>query len=169
MTAFNKNNPFKTPEGYFENFSDALEDELRLEKLNVSKEAGFAVPESYFENLTQELLLKIEPKETKVVSLYKRYYVAAASIAAATIIALITLGIYQNQKQNLTVNTDIALEVIEDYILEDEGVFFDFNLTNELVVTEDLQFDLESIATQEIETFLETELDNINFEDYEND
>ena len=43
MEELNKNNPFKTPEGYFENFSGDLFDKLSEEKLDVPKEDGLSL------------------------------------------------------------------------------------------------------------------------------
>ena len=120
MEELNKNNPFKTPEGYFENFSDALEDKLRLEKLNLSKEDGFAVPENYFDNLTQDILLKVEPKEIKVFSLSKRYYYAAASIAAVFILGFV---LNMNTKEAPSFDA-VASTDIEDYF---DNYVYDFN------------------------------------------
>ncbi len=92
MKEFNKNNPFKTPEGYFEDFENRLMDKLSQGKSNIPKEEGFAIPENYFESIQGEILDKIQAKETKVIPLnsYKKYYYAAASIAA---VALIIFGV----------------------------------------------------------------------------
>lgn len=120
MTAFNKNNPFKTPEGYFENFSESLDDTLRLEKLNVPKETGHNVPEDYFDGLTQEVLSKVAPAKTKVVSLNNRFYYAAASIAAVLMVGFI---FNMSVKEKPSFDT-IASTAIEDYY---DDYVHDFN------------------------------------------
>ncbi len=91
MEEFNENNPFKTPEGYFEGFENRLMEKLSQGKSNIPKEEGFAIPENYFDSIHSAVLDKIQAKETKVISLkpYKKYYYAVASIAA---VALLIFG-----------------------------------------------------------------------------
>ena len=120
MKELPKNNPFKTPEGYFENFSKSLDDTLRLEKLNVPTEAGHTVPDGYFEELTQQVLSKVAPAKPKVVSLKNRFYYAAASIAAVLMVGFI---FNKSVKEKPSFDT-IASTAIEDYY---DDYVHDFN------------------------------------------
>ena len=85
MNKSNKNNGFKTPEDYFEGLKDKLLDLSEDDSL-LPKEDGFVTPEGYFETLKEKITDKITPEETKVIQLnpYRKYYFAAASIAAAS-------------------------------------------------------------------------------------
>ena len=118
MKASNKNNPFKTPEGYFEGFDSRLMDKLSKKKVNLPTKEGFAVPKDYFESLQDTILQKIVSEETKVVQLnpFKKYYYAAASIAA---IVLIILGLNWNTSETLTFDT-LAESDIESYFENNE-------------------------------------------------
>ncbi|HZJ21065.1 MAG TPA: hypothetical protein VFD35_12040, partial [Pricia sp.] len=98
MKDFNKKNPFKTPEGYFEDFSRGLMKGLPEKDSDIPENEGFTVPDTYFEGIHENILQKLEVEETKVIPLhpYKKYYVAAASIAA---VALVLLMLNRNLSQ----------------------------------------------------------------------
>ena len=118
MEEFNKNNPFRIPEGYFEDFNDRLMDTLSEEKLNIPKEGGFAVPENYFDSVHGKILTKTETGETKVIPLnsYKKYYYAAASIAA---VVLVIFSLNRNTQEAPTFE-DLAVSDIENYFETNE-------------------------------------------------
>lgn len=101
MKELNKNNPFKTPEEYFEGFDARLKDKLSEESSNIPREEGFAIPEGYFETLHDKILDKMDAEDTKVIPLnpYKKYYYAAASIAA---VVLVVFGLNWNTSEELT-------------------------------------------------------------------
>ena len=153
MEELNKNNPFKTPEGYFENFSDALEDKLSIDKLNLSKEDGFTIPENYFDTLHGKILDKIDAGETKVIPLnpYKKYYYAAASIAAVFI-----LGFVLNMNTNEAPSFDtVASTDIEDYF---DNYVYDFN--------DDELAELLSMQAVSVNDVLNTEINQEEIVDY---
>lgn len=97
----NKNNTikdFKTPEGYFEGFTDRLLDKMsnendELAETILPKNDGFKAPEGYFDSLNKSILDEVTKKPSKVISLTSRTkftYYAAAAVAA---IVLLTIGI----------------------------------------------------------------------------
>ncbi|KPM33176.1 Hypothetical protein I595_78 [Croceitalea dokdonensis DOKDO 023] len=109
----NHNNKFKTPEGYFESFNERLMAKMSKEEGIIPKSDGFQVPEHYFEELPKTLSHKIKPK---VVFLYplKKYYWAAASIAALLLLALV---INSNRFKNNTIEfEDLASTEIDSYL-----------------------------------------------------
>ena len=91
MKDWKKNRGFKTPEGYFEELNDKILKKLSDEKRSIPKNEGFSLPEAYFESLNEKIKDRLEPRETKVVKLhpYRRYWVAAASIAAIFLLAVL--------------------------------------------------------------------------------
>jgi len=140
MKQFNKNNPFKSPEGYFEDFDNRLMDKLSQGKSNIPKEEGFAIPENYFEAVQGDILAKIQAKETKVITLnpYKKYYYAAASIAA---VALIIFGL------NWKTTKAPTFEALADSDIEN---YFEFN-----------KFDLSAYEIAEVLPLDELEINDI--------
>lgn len=83
----NKNNPFKTPEGYFDSFQENLMDKVSKKESVVPKETAFKVPEAYFDMFHAELMERLD-SETKVVPLYpvKKVIALVASIAAIVVL-----------------------------------------------------------------------------------
>ncbi len=167
---FDKENPFKTPEGYFENFSDGLLDKLSEEKLEVPKEHGFAVPEHYFDELNQNILEKIEAQEPKVIRLnpYRKYYYAAASVAA---ILLLVLGLNQNAKNEVDFS-GLAHSEIESYFESNEIGLYAYEIAEEIPLQE---LEISDIITNQINdenliNYLDeniTDFEELNLENYE--
>ncbi len=156
MEASNKKNPFKTPEGYFENFTDGLMDKLNQEKGNLPMEDGFVVPENYFNGLHKKIQEKLNPEETKVVQLnpWKEYYIAAASIAA---ILIVFFGLNWNFQQEISFE-DLASTDIENYFESIELGLTTYEIAELLPVDE-----------LEINDILENQFDEENVIDYLND
>ena len=155
MEDLNKNNPFKTPESYFENFTDGLMDKLNEEKFNLPKDDGFLVPEDYFDELHKNIQGKLS-EETKVVQLhpYRKYYLAAASIAA---IAVIFLGFNWNNTGEITFE-DLANTDIENYFESNDLGLTTYEIAEVLPIDE-----------LEINDILENQFDEENVIDYLND
>lgn len=170
MKDLNKTNPFKTPEGYFEGFNDGLMDRLSEEKLDIPKKEGFTVPENYFDGLHNSIQEKLDTKETKVIQLhpYRKYYVAAASIAA---ILLLFFGLNWSTAEEPSWD-DLASEDIEAYFETYELGLSSYEIAEELPVDEleiskllETQFNEENVLEyldQNIDDF-----DELNLEDYE--
>lgn len=91
MNDWKKHKGFKTPEGYFEGLTGRIMDKLSEEERSIPENEGFGVPDNYFDSLDERIKDRLEPKETKVVQLhsYRRYWVAAASIAAIFLLAVL--------------------------------------------------------------------------------
>lgn len=151
-----KQNPFKTPEGYFENFMDGLIDKLNEQEFNLPKDDGFVVSEDYFDELHKNIQEKLNSKETKVVQLkpWKQYYIAAASIAA---MLLVFFGFNWNTSKEITFD-DLANVDIENYFESNDLGFTSYELAEVLPVDE-----------LEINDILENQFDEENVIDYLND
>ncbi|WP_373518886.1 hypothetical protein [Pricia sp.] len=113
MKELNQKNPFKTPEGYFEDFSNALLKRLPEKDTYIPENEGFIVPDAYFEGVHEHIRQRLEAEETKVIPLhpYKKLYFAAASIAA---VALVVFMLNSNTSQEITFE-DIANSEIDTY------------------------------------------------------
>ncbi len=157
MKASDKNNPFKTPDNYFEKFSDALNTRIKEDELKLSKEHGFTLPEGYLESLNSNIQKKIESKETKVIQLnpYKKYYLVVASTAA---LVLLVFGINWNRGQETPSWDDIANTDIESY--------FD---TNDVGLTSYEIAEVMPVEDLEITDFLNSELSEEQIVDYLNE
>lgn len=190
MQERNKENPFKTPEGYFEQLADILKARLAEENTGHTDsdgdsgdtfsiaeggfqnsegnfqvlESGFTVPQGYFESLQESIRQKLEveanplkadanqleaeenqlvankiPAEneaTKVIRLnrYKKYYYAAASIAA---LALTLFALTRNTTMEITFE-DIANSDIEHYFEDNEMDFSAYEMA-EIVPVDELE------------------------------
>lgn len=136
MKEANKNNPFKTPKGYFEDFSDNLMKRLPESGIDIPKNDGFGVPDSYFESLNENIRQKLEAEDTKVIPLhpYKKYYYAVASIAAVIVVAVF---LNLNTSKEITFE-DIAHSDIENYF-EDNSLDFSTYEIAELVPIDNLE------------------------------
>lgn len=157
MKASDKNNPFKTPDSYFDTFSDTLSKRLGEENLKVPKEDGFILPEGYLEDLHSNIQKKLEYKETKVVPLnpYKTYYLVAASIAA---LVLLVLGLNWNTGQEIPSWDAIANMDIENYFDHNDVGLTSLEIA-EVMPIEDLK----------ITNFLSSELSEEDIVDYLNE
>lgn len=170
MEELNKNNPFKTPEGYFEKFTDSLMGKLNEEKSDLPEEEGFAVPEGYFEGLNESIQKKLDSQETKVVQLhpYRKYYVAAASVAA---ILLLFFGLNWNAIEEPTWG-DLANADIEAYFETNELGLSTFEIAEVLPIDElevndilENQFNEENVIDYLNENI--EDIEDLNLEDYE--
>lgn len=153
MEELNKNNPFKTPEGYFEGFTDDLLNKLDEETFDLPKEEGFTVPDGYFDGVHNSILRKLEKSETKVVQLhpYRKFYLAAASIAAIFSIAIVSqIGAQEELTYDTLASTDI-----EDYF---DNYVYDFS--------EDELVELLSMQEVGVNDVLNTEINQEEIVDY---
>lgn len=95
MKTSKDNREFKTPEGYFEGFTDKLLDRISTSKDNqhnplLPKSDGFIVPDTYFEGLNSNIQEKLNQDKTKVIPLNPRpkYLYYAAAVAALILMAI---------------------------------------------------------------------------------
>lgn len=170
MKEFNKKNPFKTPEEYFEDFDDRLMDKLSEESSNIPKEEGFAVPEGYFDGLHKNIQKKLDNQEAKVVQLhpYRKYYIAAVSVAA---IVLVVFRLNWNSAAEVTFD-DLVNADIEDYFEINELGLTSYEIA-EVIPLDELEINdiLENQLNEEnvLEYLNEniTDFEELNLEDYE--
>lgn len=170
MKDSNKNNPFTTPEGYFENFTDRLRDKLSQESHDLPKEEGFIVPDDYFDGVYENVQNQLAPKATKVVQLhpYRKYYFAAASIAA---VALLTFGLNWNASEKLTFES-LAESEIENYFETNEYDLSAYELA-EVIPLDELNIDdmlTNRFEEENVINYLDENIDDfeeLNLEDYE--
>jgi len=147
-----KLNGFKTPEDYFNSFTDnlmiKLSEELTIEK----KVDGFTIPKAYFDSLYQNIHNKIHTPESKVIKLnaLKKYYYVAAVAA----VVLIFIGISLTNKTEITFD-DIAISDIENYFDDNELDMSTYELAQMLPIDE-----------LEIKDIIDTQLNDENIIDY---
>ncbi|WP_289063542.1 hypothetical protein [uncultured Zobellia sp.] len=171
MEPLDKKNPFKTPEGYFDEFDKKLFEKLSSGDSVIPKEEGFKLPDGYFDSLGDKLQQKLkEEQDTKVIPLksYKKYYYAVAAVAAILIVAL-TLNL---NKTNEIGFDDLAQSDIEYYFDQNELDLTSYELAevvpvNELEITD--MFDSNFSEENVLEYLNENTdyFDELNLEDNE--
>ncbi len=166
----NKNNPFKTPEDYFDGFDARLNEKLFAQKAKLPKQEGFQIPEGYFDSVQDQIISKVKASETKVIRLnsYRKYYYAAASIAAAIFLVIGFNGYFTE---------DLSFETLAESDIESYFEFNEYDLSayeiaevipvNELEINDILSYRFEEkhvvdYLDENIEDF-----DELNLEDYE--
>lgn len=104
---FSKKNPFKVPEGYFENFTERVMQQI--------------------ENETH-----LTPK----ISMWKTWRSSVAIAASIIVISIFSIGIYQFTKNPKTINTSIAaIPVAADTAADEELSFVDENHIVDVIIT----------------------------------
>lgn len=97
LAGISKKSPYSVPDGYFEENLASLSQFTKEEESPVLAAIGkalpYTVPQGYFENLSEQVLAKVAPPKTKVVSLFSRKWMRVA--AAAVVGGIITLGGYR--------------------------------------------------------------------------
>lgn len=141
---------FKTPENYFEEFSDTLFTKMAEDSL--PEETGFKVPDTYFSNLEDSILSSVETTTPKRKSKI-RYLSTISSIAAAM---LLYFGIAKYNQSNIVTFDSITITDVQSYIEDGNmsvdsytlaSINEDFNL-NELME--------DSLSDEEINNYLNT-------------
>ena len=111
MTDFNKNNPFKIPENYFQELEYLLIENTK----NTSVKNNLSIPKDYFNTLEKEILKEIYP-EKKSLSNVRKIIISFTSIAASFSI-LFFLNTFEAPKK---ITEDQAFnDYLESYYLED--------------------------------------------------
>lgn len=171
MKPFDKNNPFKAPEGYFEKFDENLFKKLSSKDLAIPKKEGFKLPNGYFDSLNDKLQEKLNAEQTnKVVPLksYKKYYYAVAAAAAVLVIAL-TVNLNKTEKIGFD---DLAQADIENYFDKNELDLTSYELAEVMPIGELEMTDMfeSNFSEENVLDYLNenTEyLDELNLEDNE--
>lgn len=148
-----KNNKFKTPEGYFDSFNERLWDKIAKEESIIPKNDGFGLPEDYFKDLNDRISSKLDENEPKVIALksYKKFYYVAASIAA---IAILTIAFNWSNQSQLSFE-DLASTEIDAY----------FDTTDIKLSTYEIA-EVISIDELELNNIFENKLDNEHLLEY---
>ena len=111
MTDFNKNNPFKIPQNYFQELEYLLIENTK----NTSVKNNLSIPKDYFNTLENEILKEIYPKK-KSLSNVRKIIISFTSIAASLSILFI-LNTFEVPKK---ITEDQAFnDYLESYYLED--------------------------------------------------
>ena len=111
MTNFNKNNPFKIPENYFQELEYLLIENTK----NTSVKNNLSTPKDYFNTLEKEILKEVYP-EKKSLSNFRKIIISLTGIAASLSILFI-LNTFEAPKK---ITEDQAFnDYLESYYLED--------------------------------------------------
>ncbi len=151
-----KKQDFKTPEGYFDSFTDKMKQKLSEEEIRLPAKDGFKVPKDYFENLNEKITQKIDEKETKVIKLrrYMKFYYAAASVAA---ILVLVFGLRLNQEDEFTFG-DLANSDLETYLENNDIGLSSYEIAEVI-----------SVQELEINDILENQINDVNIMEYLDD
>lgn len=165
----NKNNPFKTPEGYFDSFQENLMDKLTKDEPVIPKETAFKVPDGYFDIFNEKLMERLDD-ETKVVPLYpvKKVIALVASMAA---VVVLFFGINWNKSTTVSFG-DLANRDIEAYFENNEFGLTSYEIAEVIPVSDTELSDImnSSIEDEQILDYLNeniNELDELNLTDNE--
>jgi len=141
-------NSFRTPDGYFDSFTDKLTERLSKEETITVANDGFKVPDGYFDSLTskiQEKLIAAEPVKVIGLHSYKKYYYAVAAMAA---VVVLFFGLKITSSPVLSFD-DIANADLESYFDNNELGLSSYEIAEVIPVDE-----------LEIKDIIENHLDN---------
>lgn len=145
----NHENKFKTPEGYFDTFNERLMDKIAKEETVIPKTDGFAVPEGYFDTLHERIVRKQKDHGPKVVSLrpYRKFYYAAASVAALLVMTLF----FNRSKEDSIQFDDLASAEIKAYFENTEIGLTSYEIAQVVALEENELTELRADALEENE------------------
>lgn len=164
MKQRSKQHPFSTPEGYFENFGERLQERMSQPEGVIPKNNGFTVPQGYFEELPKQLEERRGPR-AKVVQLhpYKKYVWVAASVAA---LVLLAVGLVGEREEKVTFS-DLAHKDIEAYLEENDLGLSTYEIA-EFLPIQDVPAHL-GLSEDEMLHYLTDHIENVNELNLEND
>ncbi len=130
------NSGFKVPVGYFDSFTQRLQEKLAEKEADMPKDDGFTLPDGYFESLHEQLLQRMNPEKGRVIQLrpYKKYFLAAAAIAAIVVLFVMLPGEDLPQPSF----ADLAGTDIANY-MENSELDFTYEEIAQLFPVEDLE------------------------------
>jgi hypothetical protein len=156
---------FSVPSNYFDTVESSFS--TKQKENNFVKAKGFEIPDSYFKKLEDNILAKVSTtkKETPVISLKKRFSIAAA----ASIILFIGLNslIFNNSEEDLF--DKLSDSEIESWIANNSNLIHDSDFE---ITYADIDFDEDlvlanSISNDELENYLsDTENLSLILENY---
>lgn len=153
MNEIPKNNPFKIPENYLENFN--------VSQVEIEGRSVFKAPDNYFDQFKVEL-----PKEkstSKIINLFNSYKISA--IAAAVSI-LIAVPLLLKTTSSSSIEFDqLSFQEIDTYLHSTQTTFDNYELASELPQgISEMDFlasngsDIEAYINLQIEEFSEINL-----------
>lgn len=165
----NKNQEFKVPKDYFENFETALHDRMDQESnlafLDVKKDnnAGFKVPNDYFENLEDHIVQEIDSKRkaSKIITFRPWHKIGAVASIAALFVLVFSIA-RQSTENVANTTTPIALSTLENYILNND-MDYSMNELEDVLDMEDVMLAdtySSTIETDAIYDYLDENIDN---------
>ena len=106
LAGISKKMPFSVPENYFtentEGLSGLVSEEVMPDFLQENKQLPYTVPAGYFENLPQAVLIKVNPKEAKVIPISSsRKWMRYAAAAIITGVIAISSVLYFGNNQSV--------------------------------------------------------------------
>lgn len=166
-----KNNGFTTPKNYFDGFADKIMGKIGQENSVIPKNDGFKLPEGYLENLNATVMHKVTADAPKVLKInpFKKYYYAAASIAAVVLLYF-TIPFGSDNKLSFE---DLANTDIENYLNETEISLSYYDLAEFLPIDEIEISDVvqNTISNDIVSDYLDNnnglDVQELYFEDYE--
>ena len=167
MKHMNKNNPFKTPEGYFDSLKDRLLDAVSSDDSGLPADDGFSVPENYFDSLNERIGKRLPDKSPKVIPLFG-YKQVVYAVSAAAAVFLLVFGLQFRAADSPQFDT-LASADIENYLQSYAGELNTYEIADELDVRDLGISDVmdENLEEENIIEYLDDEiddLDDLNFE-----
>lgn len=94
-----KDNPFKMPDGYFDDFSRDLETKIKEEYIReiCGKDLPFELPEQYFEKFSENLNSKLHSPDRTRTDLIRRLALYPAAAAVLLLLIMLWQGLLENQ------------------------------------------------------------------------
>ncbi len=162
-------NPFKTPENYFENFSEEMQ--IRISEENLKDKFGnsipFKVPENYFENSKKMFIERI--KETNRIKknpilLLKPYLSIAAGLLVVLAVWQLVLSNFNFNNSTLSNTNTIEINNEKDNsqtakIYEDEIILYTEEATILEVVNETPEIENDTLNNDETIDYLADYID----------
>ncbi len=122
MNEIPKNNPFKIPENYLEDFKVSLGEK--------KARSGFSAPDNYFDSFKVRLPEKEKESKPKVVRLFNSYKITAI---AAAITILIAVPILINSNQSTVLDFEqLSFNEVDSYLRSTQTSFDNYELASNL-------------------------------------
>ena len=160
--------PYTVPEDYFtstvSDLSRLIKDEAVPSALaDLPRQVPYDVPAGYFDNLSTQILARVAPPKSKVVSLHARRWMRVA--AAAVVVGLIAAGgiFYLNDRKTVNPTTQPEAWVTKKLRNVSKQALYEFiNATDaedaqtELVHNTELHNMLHDVSKKDLAAFLNT-------------
>lgn len=144
---------YKVPEGYFEKSASAI-------RKKCADNPMYAIPEGYFEKMQEDVLQQVR-KPAKTRSLFPQWKVMGI---AASFVLIVSMLFWFQQENDISEPTFTEVEETEgfqeseDYLLNHID---QFDLAD-LMMEEMMDLDIEDINAEELELYMEENIDDYN-------